>query len=773
MSRKSNKKPSKKTSAKTKSGLMVRLWKWLLWLLLLLMIAAVPLVIYLDNKVRTAFDGKKWAIPAKVYSRALNLYPQLKLTPAQLLDELQRTDYRRTQYANNAGEYSVHNGQIDIYRRAFQFWDTQETSRKLRVIFSGNKISHIYQANKEIALVRLEPQYIGGIFPAHNEDRELVELERIPPMLVAALVVTEDRQFFQHIGISLRGIARAMLANIKAGRFVQGGSTLTQQLVKNFFLTNERSLSRKATEAMMALLLEYHYSKEDILQAYMNEVYLGQAGRRAIHGFALAARFYFGKSITELNLSESATLVGLVKGASYYNPKKHPKRAKERRDLVLSMLQKQNIISQAQRIQAQKQPLYTASPKRAGQREYPAFLQLVRTQLQKEYRLEDLQQEGLTIFTTLDPALQKALETAASGRLSQLESWNTKLKNSLETAAIITSINGGEVRAMVGSRKPEFFGYNRVLQAKRSIGSLAKPIVYLTALQSGEYHWGSRISDEPIRLESPPGTIWQPKNYDRKSHGTVSLLEAMSRSYNQATTRLGVQVGVANVANNFMQLGVQQRIPEYPSILLGSLELTPFVVAGMYQTIASGGFLMPLRAIEAVLSNSGETLSSYAIESKQVLPPDMSAWLTYGMQEVVKTGTAKRLGQTFLNMNLAGKTGTSDEQRDAWFAGFDGRYLGVIWVGRDDNQPTPFTGSVAAMPIWLATLQKVGVSAIDPSPYLSAFAVSDNGEVLAEDCVGEVFLFIRDRLKSATSCTPKKSNKSTKERKKSWLDWLF
>lgn len=770
MKRKPNKKSTRKRTVKSKSVWLKRLFKLLLLGTVLLVIVAVPLVIYLDNKVRTEFDGKKWALPAKVYSRALSLYPQLKLTPAQFIQELKRIDYRRTQNANNAGEYSVQGEQIDVYRRAFQFWDTHESSQKWRIVFSGNQVSRIYQGNQEVPLVRLEPQYIGGIFPAHNEDRELVQLEHIPPMLVAALLVTEDRLFFQHFGISLRGIARAMLANIKAGKFVQGGSTLTQQLVKNFFLTNERSLSRKITEAIMALSLEYHYSKEAILQAYMNEVYLGQAGRRAIHGFGLAARFYFGKSINELDLSESATLVGLVKGASYYNPKRHPKRAKERRDLVLDVMQEQGIISQAQRIQAQKQPLYTASPKRAGQREYPAFLQLVRQQLQKDYRLEDLQQEGLKIFTTLDPSLQKALEDSVTSRLAQIESWNKNLKDSLESAAIMTSINGGEVRAMVGSRKPEFFGYNRVLQAKRSIGSLAKPVVYLTALQSGEYHWGSRISDEPIQLESPPGTLWQPKNYDRKSHGTVSLLEAMSHSYNQATTRLGMAVGVAKVAQNFTRLGVQQSVPEYPSILLGSLELTPFAVAGMYQSIASGGFLMPLRAIEAVNSADGETLSSYAIESKQVLPADISAWLTYGMQEVVTNGTAKRLGQRFAAMHLAGKTGTSDEQRDAWFAGFDGRYLGVIWVGRDDNKPTPFTGSVAAMPIWLNTLQKIGVTPIDPSPYLSAAKVNEQGEILDENCSGETFLFIQNRVKSRRSCTP---SSPTKQRKKSWLDWLF
>lgn len=768
----SRKKPSrsKKKSTKAIKPKHFRWFSTLIKLLFVLSLLAIPFIIYLDNQIRSEFDGKKWALPAKVFSRSLTLYPDLPLSQTQLIEELERTDYKRVGQITQPGEYSVYANQVDLYRRAFQFWDTQENSKKLRIIFDGNSLSRIYHLNQEQALIRLEPQYIGGIFPAHNEDRELIELKDVSPFLIRGLIATEDRLFPEHIGISFRGIARAMMANIKARRFVQGGSTLTQQLIKNFFLTNERTLSRKLIEAIMAVLLEYHYPKEAILQAYMNEVYLGQAGRRAIHGFGLAARFYFGKSAAELQLHEMAMLIGLVKGASYYNPKRNPERAKKRRDLVLEIMEEQAIISQAQRIHAQNQPLYTASPQRAGQREYPAFLQLVRQQLQKEYRIKDLQQEGLRIFTTLDPALQKALETSASQRLVQMESWNTKFKNRLEVAAIVTSVDGAEIRAMLGSRKAEFFGYNRALQARRSIGSLVKPFVYLTALESGQYHWGSMIEDTPITLESPPGKLWKPQNYNRKSHGSVSLLEAMSRSYNQATVRLGTQLGLNKVINTLHRLGITQDIPAYPSMLLGSFELTPFEVAKLYQSIASGGFSMPLRAIEAVSSAKGEPLSSYAIDSKQAINPAMADWLKYGLQTVVKEGTAKRLGQQFPNANLAGKTGTSDNQRDAWFSGFDDRYLAVVWVGRDDNNPTPFTGGVAAMPIWLNTLKQIGVTPISASTYLQAAPVSDQGELLESHCSGKTYLFIQDWIESEReNCDARRINKG----EKSWLDWLF
>ncbi len=340
----------------------------------------------------------------------------------------------------------------------------------------------------------------------------------------------------------VRGIARAMLANMRAGGMVQGGSTLTQQLVKNFFLTSERTLSRKAQEALMSILLELHYDKEAILQAYLNEVYLGQAGRRAIHGFGLAARFYFGKSVRELTLAESATLVGLVKGASYYNPRRHPQRAKQRRDLILGLMAQHGIISEQQRIRAQGQALTTASPRRAGQREYPAFLELAKKQLQRDYRLADLQSEGLNIFTTLDPWIQHAVEQAADEELQRLERRHPKHKDQLETAAVVTSVDGGEIRALLGSRKAEFFGFNRALNARRQMGSLVKPAVYLAALQSGRYHWATPISDRPVVVTGQGGQRWAPKNYDMQSHGDVTLEAALRRSLNQATARLGMNI---------------------------------------------------------------------------------------------------------------------------------------------------------------------------------------------------------------------------------------
>lgn len=747
------------------------------WFWRFMLISAVGLaayMVYLDAQVRAQFDGKKWNLPAKVYARPLILYPGAELNPGQLLAELQWADYKPSRQADVPGTYARRGDDWIIHRRAFPFWDGSEVSQYVRVAIDNHKVQNIQTMQGDaVPLLRLEPQYIGGIFPAHNEDRELISLDDVPPELIAALIVTEDKAFFDHWGISLRGIARAMMANIQAGQLVQGGSTLTQQLIKNFFLTSERTLARKAQEALMALLLELHYSKEEILQSYLNEVYLGQAGRRAIHGFGLAARFYFGKSITELSLTESAMLVGMVKGASYYNPKRNPGRARNRRDLVIGLMAENNIISEKQRILAQGQPLKTANTRRAGQREYPAFLELAKQQLQRDYRLEDLQNDGLRIFTTLDPWVQDSVEKAALQHLEALERWQPQQKDQLETAAVITSVDGGEVRALLGSRRTEFFGYNRAASMQRSIGSLAKPAVYLAALNSGRYHWGSRISDESVRISGPGGQVWQPKNYDLKSHGKVPMAQALANSYNQATARLGMNVGLEAVVNTFRQLGLKKDIPPYPSILLGAIDASPIEVTHMYQTLASQGFYTPLRTIEAVTTADGSTLSSYAIEGEQRFDSQQIEWLRYGLEQVASEGTAKRLTRE-TNQPLAAKTGTSDDQRDAWLAGFDNRYLGVIWVGRDDNKPMPFAGSSAALPIWLNTFKRIGVQGLESNDQLSWLPVDNSGNPLQQGCSGTLYPFVEAAITvNRQGCYRPQTTDKPEQKKSGWLDWLF
>lgn len=763
-----------------------RLWSWCWRLSIVGAVLLSIYLVYLDVQVRSQFDGNKWTLPAKMYARPLSLYPGLLLSPQQLQAELQWNDYKAVTQVVTPGTYGRQGDDWIIYRRAFAFADRNEDAVKIRLSFSAGRIDSLAVDDRNQGLVRIEPQYIGGIFPAHHEDRELIALEDVPPELVAALVAVEDRAFFEHYGISVRGILRAMKANVAAGRTVQGGSTLTQQLVKNFFLTNERSLQRKVKEAFMALLLELHYSKEEILQAYLNEAYFGQSGRRAIHGIALASRFYFAKNVQQLNLSEIALLVGMVKGPSYYNPFRHPNRARARRDVVLNVMEKLNIISPTQRINAQGRAVLVAESGRAGQREYPAFIQLVKRQLQTDYRLQDLQNTGLRIFTTLDPWIQHASEKSVQQHVEKLERQAGFADSTLEAAAIITSVDGAEVRAIVGSKRVQYFGFNRALDAQRSIGSLAKPAVYLTALETGDYNWSSIIDDKPVSVAGQDGSIWQPRNYNKQSNGKVFIVDAMSRSLNQSTARLGMNVGINKVVDTFARLGLEKEIPAYPSILLGSVEMSPFEATQMFQTYASGGFAMKPRAIQALTTNDNQVLTSYAVEGHQAYSPELIENLRYGLQQVVVQGTGKRLARTFNTTKIAAKTGTSDDQRDAWFAGFDDRHLGVIWLGRDDNKSMPFTGASGALPIWQNIFKQAGLEPLTPVADLDWSWVNAYGIAVDEECDGlrEMPFMpgaIAARKVSCRDANPDSApyiegaeiNNNKKKEGGSWFDWLF
>lgn len=801
----STKKPTKATQAKHKakarpaanvngasssksmlqeSSIKKRLWS-LIWRLGMIgLVALSSWLVYLDAQLRSQFDGNKWALPAKVYARPLSLYPGLLLSPQQLQAELEWNDYKAVTHVTSPGTYGREGSSWIIYRRAFSFADRNESATKIQLSFSAGRIDKLSVDGQSQGLARIEPQYIGGIFPAHHEDRELIALQQVPPELVAALVAVEDRAFFDHYGISIRGILRAMKANVAAGRTVQGGSTLTQQLVKNFFLTNERSLRRKVKEAFMALLLELHYSKEDILQAYLNEVYLGQSGRRSIHGIALASRFYFAKNIQQLELSEIALLVGMVKGPSYYNPFKSPDRARARRDVVLNVMEDLNIITRAQRINAQGKAIKVAESGRAGQREYPAFIQLVKRQLQSDYRLQDLQNTGLRIFTTLDPWLQHATEKSVQQHVTTLEKQAGYKPRTLEAAAIVTSVDGAEVRAIVGSRRVRYFGFNRALDAQRSIGSLAKPAVYLTALSSGRYNWSSIVDDKPVSVAGQDGSLWQPRNYDKKDYGKIFMVDAFAQSLNQATARLGMKIGIGQVLDTFGRLGVEKTIPPYPSILLGSVSMSPLEVTQMFQTYASGGFAMKPRAIQALTTSNNQVLTSYALEGRQAFSPELIESLRYGMQQVIVQGTGKRLARTFNTTKIAAKTGTSDEQRDAWFAGFDDRHLGVIWLGRDDNMPMPFTGASGALPIWQSIYKQSGLEPLTSLVDLEWAWVNSYGLAVDEGCGGirEMPFLLNSLAAQEVSCDIAEqgstlqidgAEKTTNKRSRSWFEWLF
>jgi penicillin-binding protein 1B len=694
-------------------------WKYLRYALLAVALLAAVFTLYLDFRVRSEFEGRRFALPARIYARPLELHAGLRVSLASIVDELRRAGYREAPREGESGWFVRTGDGLEIALRPFVFWDGPQPAQRVRVAFEDGMASSVRdEAGKELALVRLEPMLIGGIYPANNEDRVLVRLVEVPQHLVQALLATEDRNFYSHHGFDLRGIARAIVSLVR-GTGIQGGSTLTQQLVKNFFLTSERTLERKVTELFMAVLLEVHYDKDEILETYLNEIYLGQDRDRAIHGVGLASLHYFDKPVHHLTLAESALLVGMVKGPALYDPYRNPKRALERRNMVLRETRERGNATMEQYTAARSAGLGLTQKTSTGTSPHPAFLELVHRQLRRDYDEADLRSEGLRVFTTLDPRAQAAAEGVLERRLAQYDKAKRFGGPGLEGAIVVTDSQSGEVQAVVGGRDVRYRGFNRALDAARPVGSLLKPAVYLTALaEPSRYTLVTPIDDGPFVWKSRGAPDWQPENYDKTFHGMVQLRTALAQSYNAATARLGTDIGVDRVIATIKRLGVERELKPYAATLLGAVELSPFEVAQMYQTIASAGFRMPLRAIREVTTQDGQPLRRYQLAVDQVFPAEPTYLLTSAMQGVVREGTGQALKHWLPPESaVAGKTGTTDEQRDAWFAGFTGDRLAVVWIGYDDNRASSLSGAGAALPLWgelMAALRPEPLAPIKP-----------------------------------------------------------
>jgi penicillin-binding protein 1B len=668
-----------------------------------------------DQWVREQFEGKRWELPARVFAGAPEIFVGSAYDAESFEWLLGQLKYRRDPQLSTQGTYIRIGDEIIFKTRDFQFLDKPEPAREMRVQFTDGQVILLEEMNtgKSVALLRMEPVQIGSFYPARQEDRALIKIDQAPDLLLKALFASEDRHFYRHHGVSLRGILRAIWVNVRAGGIVQGGSTITQQLVKNFYLTSERTWWRKLNEITMAIILDARYAKNEILEAYLNEIYLGQDSARAIHGFGLASQYYFGRSIEELQLHHIALLVALVRGPSYYDPYKFPDRVLNRRNLILDEMAGQGYIEPEVAAEAQSHPLdVVKNPHQIASR-YPAFMDLVRRQLQKEYRPEDLTSEGLRIFTTLDVHIQRHLQQAMTSTLAALEK-PRKAHRGLESAAILTRRATGEIAALSGSRDPESSGFNRALDASRQIGSLFKPVVYLTALEeSDRYTVTTPLQDTPITIKLS-GADWAPKNYDNRSHGTVPLHKALAHSYNLATVRLGMDIGVTHAARTLRRLGVERKVDLVPALLLGAATLTPLEVTQMYQTLASDGFLTPLRAIQAVMSPEGKTLQRFGLEVRQSVDASSVYVLNTVLKEVMRRGTGKPAYEILpASLDVAGKTGTTNDLRDSWFAGFTGDYLGVVWVGKDDNQPAGLSGAEGALKVWAGAMKKVSRESLE------------------------------------------------------------
>jgi len=670
---------------------------------------AIAYAAILAWQVTREFDQRGWDLPAQVFAAPLEIYPGRRIDMDDAVVELVRLGYRESAALQRPGTFARRDGRLGIRTRSFAMADSVLPERRVEIGFSGDSVRSVSdEMEQPIPILELDPMLIGSVFPAHGEDRIILRPDEIPDVLARSLKAVEDRRFDDHFGLDLRAIARATLVNLTQGEIQQGGSTLTQQLVRSYFLTTERTWSRKLREAFMAVALELRHDKDELMTAYINEVYLAQDGARAIHGFGLASRFYFGKPLSELDLHEIALLVAQVRGPSYYDPRRHPDRAVARRNLVLMQMRDLDIIDERSYEAARGQPLDIVNSGRRSSY-YAAFIELVRRQLRNDYAAEDLQATGLRIFSTLDPAVQSSAETAVMEELDQIQNG----RPDLEAAAVVTDPHTAEILAVVGSRRTGFDGFNRALDARRQIGSLIKPAVYLAAIESDEHTLASLVDDSPISVPMDDGSTWSPRNFNDESHGTVTAVRALAESFNMATVRIGLEAGVDKVADVLQRLGLDKTPLAYPSLLLGAIELTPIEVTQIYNTLANGGFRMPLRAVRAVVAADGTQLQRFPIEMRSASDPMAIYGLNQALVQVMQRGTGKSAQQRLRRgLTTAGKTGTSDDLRDSWFAGFTGNRLVVAWIGNDANEPVGLTGSSGAARVFSHI-----VTELDTVPY--------------------------------------------------------
>ncbi len=676
-----------------------------------LLLAGVLYALYLDRLVVRQFEGRRWTLPAQVYAAPLELYAGLPLTAAALEHELQRLHYRRTDRADHPGTYHLLGEHMEVSLRPARFADETRPSGRLTVTTAGAKgIESLRDAaGKEVPVLRLEPLLIGSIFPIHGEDRIVVSPQEVPPLLPVALKAVEDRKFDTHHGVDPLAMLRAAWVNMRAGQIEQGGSTLTQQLVRSYFLSSRQTLSRKLREAVMALALDAHFSKPDLMNAYINEIFLGQDGDRAIHGFGLASQFYFGKPLSELDLPEVSLLVAIVRGPSYYDPRRHPERALARRNLVLRQMAEQGVIEPGEATAAAHRPLGVTS--RPSGAYYPAYLDFVRRTLRRDYRDQDLTEAGLRIYTSLEPRAQDEAERALEHELARLDRQHKHPQGPLEGAVVITSPQSGDVIAIVGGRNVGYDGFDRALDARRSMGSLVKPFIYLTALESGRYNATTVVQDAPVDVQLTGGRHWTPDNFTHQVYGPVPVVRALAESLNLATVGVGLDLGLPKVAATLQRFGLTQPPVQVPAMLLGAVEVTPLEAAQLFNGLANGGFRSTLRAVRAVISAEGKPLKSFPLQVTQVASPEVMYQLDRMLVLVMDHGTG-RSARTLLAPDLvvAGKSGTSSDFRDSWFAGFSGSHLAVVWVGYDDDAPTGFTGSAGALPVWSRIMAGLGTS---------------------------------------------------------------
>lgn len=715
-----------------------------------LLVAAVILVLTVYTQITLTFEGRLWTLPARVYSASLHVTPGQIVDADALVSRLDRCGYGHVDAApSRPGQYRRRAGGLDVFVRGFPRGERKVAQRRAAISFAGGAIAAIAdERGRPLPSIDFEPELLSLMFGEQQNERVLVPLGQVPKILIDAVLAAEDARFFHHAGIDPLAVLRAAFTNVKSGRIVQGGSTITQQTVKNLYFGQERTWWRKAREALMSVILDARYSKERILEVYLNEVYLGQRGSVAICGMQAASRYFFGHDVADLSLGEAATLAGLIRNPGGYNPFTHADRAVERRDVVLSAMQEQGFADKAAVARAKAEPFRVASGG-AGYARAPYVVEFVRAQLAEYDTPQLLTKDGIEIYTTIDTLVQARAEEALQRGLDRLEA-NVPLVHRqlahrrLQGCIVVTDPRTGSILALVGGRDFQDSQFNRATQARRQPGSCFKPFVYLAAFQAamtgdaGGLTPSSILDDSPFELVSG-GKTWQPANYDGAFVGSLSARSALEGSRNVPTARAAQELGLERVISAARASGFTENFEPLPSLALGAQEVTPLELATAYGTLATEGRYVRLRILERIESSAGRALDVPAAETRAAIPPVAAYLVDDVLRGVLTRGTAASSGSLGFRGDAAGKTGTTDDTRDAWFVGFTPEVLTLVWVGYDDNAKTGLTGATGALPIWVDVMMHAqhrwaGSSFVEPPGIVRVNVDPESGGMATDGC---------------------------------------
>ncbi len=684
--------------------------KIILWASVFIVLLISGYVFFLYKEVHTRFESRRWSVPSRVFSAPVPLYPGQSLSLFQLKHMLEERGYQEgTLEPLNPGEYKAQRGGLVAHLREFQFPGHILPSQRVQFDFQQNRLSRIQNAKGDIGFLELEPLEIARLFGPSRESRLLVSIQQVPRHLVDAVLAIEDHRFHEHGGVDWWGVLRALWTDLLARRVVQGGSTITQQLVKNYFLDPGRNLKRKALEASMAVIIEAQYGKDEILEMYLNEIYLGQRGSVSIHGIGEAARYYFGRNVEDLTLAEAATLAGMIRGPNNYTPLEKPEAARERRNVVLKRMLDLDKISREQFDRARGEPLKARDfflPVNVA----PYFVDYVRQQLQELYDPEVLASEGLNIYTTLHPEMALSAEKALSNGLLELEKEYPDLKRHapeerLQAVLVVVQPKTGAVLALAGGRDYAESSFNRALFARRQPGSAIKPFVYLAALD--KYTPTSWIADEPVTYPIDDDYAWTPNNSDGSFRGRVMLRQALENSFNIPTVNLALSVGLEQVIATLRNFGVGSPLQPVPSLALGAFELTPIELIEAYAALDNDGQKPYLLSLKEVVTERGEIQERRHVDFSTVTTPAKAFLITDMLQGAIERGTASSLKQLGVDFPCAGKTGTTSDYKDSWFVGYTTDLVVLIWIGFDDNRSTHISGAQGAARLWAGFMREI------------------------------------------------------------------